>query len=358
VVEEKDRLVLTLENHYLENKYKSLHKTLDVVGQQLGDIGRARIIYMDYDIPTHIIDVESCTETAREEGGKAIKKDVRIYNFTTIATWENIKGNRVLNERTNRFDLILYPQFKLQNRKLSRIYEIQLNLSPALQISLWQGMLFIGQIIFPIVNDLESEGDVIRPGFMVVSQQFRIQNTYGKLSLGNFNSNRYGVDLRLNYRPFNKKYGFGFNAGLTGRSTFHDGTWERGELESFTWFVKANYYLPYYTLRFDLSFGQYVNHDVGPRIDCTRFFANSAVGFYAMYTDKQINGGFHFAIRIPHLHKKKTRSINVLFPHYFDWEYNAGTEFVKGLYYEVRPNENRIEHYANPYFLKQHLIEL
>lgn len=53
------------------------------------------------------------------------------------------------------------------------------------------------------------------------------------------------------------------------------------------------------------------------------------------------NGGFHFAIPIPSFKPQKHHVLRLRPPGYFDWEYNAGTEFYNGRYYETKPGENR-----------------
>lgn len=160
------------------------------------------------------------------------------------------------------------------------------------------------------------------------------------------------------YHPFsNSGWGIGMNAGLTGGSCFYENKWVRSDVNTFTYFLKANYFYPKLNLRFDLSYGKYLSGDNGVRFDCTRYFGDTAIGFYAMYSGGYSNGGFHFAIPFPPRKRNRKRVIRIVPPKYFDWEYNAGTEFYYGQYYETQPNENRVEYYFNPKYLINNLIK-
>jgi len=220
-------------------------------------------------------------------------------------------------------------------------------------------MQFTAQIIFPIVNDYGKEGDQIRLGFLTLSQNFRVfKQLFGKVSIGNFNNNRYGLDFSLHYPFKNTRWEVGGNVGYTGSSHFIDGWWVLDEINTFTWSVMAGYFLPKFSLQTNISYGKFLFGDYGARLDCTRLFGETAIGFYFMYSGGEPNGGFHFAIPIPPHKRWKRRIIRIVPLKYFDWEYNAGTEFELGRYYEVRPNENRTEHYFNPNYIQNELLKL
>lgn len=273
-------------------------------------------------------------------------------------SWKLKKKITPSNPTENKIDLVVYPQFGLQNTLLTQIYEIQLNIAPAIEVSLWPGMLFTGQVIFPIVNQLGYEGDFIRPGFVTLSQEFRLPlQWFGRATIGNFNANRYGADVCFNHPLNNNRWNISLNAGLTGSSHFYDGQWVTNEINTLTWFAKTGYYYPKFNLQFDLSYGRYLNNDYGFRIDCTRHFGETTIGVYVMYTGSKSNGGFHFSVPLPTHKRGRKHSLRLVSSRYFDWEYNAGTEFYYGRYYETRPNENRSEHWINPIFIKSEILK-
>jgi hypothetical protein len=229
-------------------------------------------------------------------------------------------------------------------------------------------MLFTAQVILPIYSDCKvygSGGNKIRPGFIVLSQNFRLPGpVFGSMSIGNFNNERYGVDLKLNYPFKNPRWYVGLNAGLTGYSVFtaEEGL-ELGEMNTVTLFGMAGYFLPKLNLRFELSGGRYIRGDYGGRFDLSRMFGETTIGLYASFTtlegidDVQPNAGFHVAIPFPPGKRFKRKRFRVNLPNYFDWEYNGATEFYYGRYYETRPDENRTAHYLNPHYIKNELLK-
>ncbi|MGD9558649.1 MAG: hypothetical protein AB7V25_16610 [Mangrovibacterium sp.] len=219
-------------------------------------------------------------------------------------------------------------------------------------------MQFTGQVIFPLKNDLSYEGDFIRPGFVTLAQELHVpRRWFGRFVVGNFNANRYGADLTF-IRPLkNPRWETAFNAGLTGSSYFYHQQWRTSAIDRLTWFVRVGHYYPRFSLQFDVSYGRYINRDYGFRADCTRHFGATSVGFYAMHSGGNLNGGFHFAAPLPPRKRSRKHALRIVPPRYFDWEYNAGTEFYLGRYYETRPDQNRSQRFINPLFIKNALLK-
>jgi hypothetical protein len=272
---------------------------------------------------------------------------------------------------------VIYPQLSIQNRLLTQLYEIQFNIAPALEVSLWKGMLFTGQIILPLKNDLEvldikenedykgrnflytsDEADYIRPGFVTISQNIRLpRQWFGNLTIGNFNGHRYGINGQVNHFLKGNQWSITGNAGLTGSSHFFQGQWVTGSLNTFTWKITTGYFYPRFNLQLDLSYGSYLNNDKGFRADCSRHFGSTTICFYAMHTGGDSNGGFKFTIPFPTSKRNRKHTLRVTTPKYFDSDYNAGYAVYYGKDYETRPNENQTEHFSNPTFIKSHLIK-
>lgn len=273
---------------------------------------------------------------------------------------------KVYNRSAGKVDLVLYPQVMLANYRLDKLYVVAVDLAPAVEMQLWRGAMFTGQVVFPVFNNQSGEVDYIRPGILALSQSFRLHdNVFGGISVGNFNANRMGVNVSLGYKTNNGRFGLGVNGGLTGSSTFYDGHWQVTNWNRMNASVVGSYYEPRYNLQFDLSVGQYIYGDRGGRLDCTRHFGEVSVGVFAMYSGGVANGGFHFAIPLPGRTRKRSKRFPVRFmlPEYFDWEYQAQAtreyqERRLGQYYEVRPDENRSSRFFNPAYIKSNLIRI
>ncbi|WP_421918650.1 hypothetical protein [Marinifilum sp.] len=319
------------------------------------------ILYaLDHGIPQIRIKVNSLAWKSFRNGeiqAHALRKMLSV-DSKLQKDYKLLENTLYWNSNLNKIDFVIYPQFALQNTGFNQIYETQLNLAPAMEVDLWKGMQFTGQVIFPLHNELSKEGDEVRPGFVSISQNFRIASDYfGKLVVGNFNANRYGGYMSMRRPIWKNRIEIGANAGITGSSYFYKGRWLKGNVNELNWFLKARYFHHRYDLQFDLSYGKYIAGDHGIRADLTRHFGRIAIGCYVMCSDGRSNGGFHFSLPLA---KKQNRRhlIRIKPANFFDWEYNAGTEFVKGRYYETRPNENRTENNYNPMYLKTQLLNL
>ncbi|MDL2241521.1 hypothetical protein LJB91_01270 [Bacteroidales bacterium OttesenSCG-928-L03] len=275
-----------------------------------------------------------------------------------------LKGSGKLNSSFGKVDLVLYPQVQLTNSWYDKIYGAVFNLAPTLEIDLWKGASFTGQVIFPLWNNMTGEMDYIRAGMLVFRQEYRFpRNIFTSFSVGNFNERRMGMDLTAYYRSDNGRWMAGGNAGLTGSSTFYEGNWEVYRWRRVSGSLFLQYNEPFYGLQLDLAAHHYIYGDEGVRLDCSRHFGKVAIGFYGMYSGGEVNGGFHFAVPISPKKLPRRRALRIRLPEYFDWEYEAqsGKKYTQkklGRYYETRPDENRSQRHYIPESMKKRLVEM
>lgn len=114
--------------------------------------------------------------------------------------------------------------------------------------------------------------------------------------------------------------------------------------------------------KFDFKAGRYIYGDYGVRGDCTRHFGEYAIGLYALCTDGEINGGFHFAIPLPGKKWSRKGFFRVKPADYFAWAYGmvADGEYIEkqlGKSYSTRPNENRSSNFYQPDYIRYFLIK-
>lgn len=284
-----------------------------------------------------------------------------VYDTDNDRNREPVK--RPAGSSAGKIDLVFYPQIGLANYRVDKLYVVDISVAPALEMQLWPGARFTGQVIIPVYNNLKGEVDYIRPGVLALSQSFRLRdNVFGSLHAGNFSDNRMGTAVDLGYRSNKGYWGIGGEAGLTGSSNFYNGRWEVSDWKRVNFALKGYAYVPVWNVRFDLSVGQYVYGDRGGRLDCMRYFGEVAVGFYAMYSGKEVNGGFNFSVPLPGRKRRRSKSfpIRVMLPEYFDWEYEAQSGPVYknrklGRTYRVHPEGNR--DWYNPLYIKGNLIK-
>lgn len=355
---------ITIEDRVHRSVYEGADEAIEVVLETVEDYKDVDLIILINRIP--LLKIHLSQKLLMQYRLKEISKaDVMklldiTYDTDNYRNKEQLK--KPINPSVGKIDLVFYPQIGLANYRLDKLYVVDIRVAPALEMQLWPGAGFIGQVIFPVYNNLKGEVDYIRPGILALSQSFRMcDNVFGSLHVGNFSDNRMGVAVELGYRSNKGYWGIGGEAGLTGSSTFYNGRWEVSDWKRVNGALKGYAYVPVWNVRFDLSVGQYVYGDRGGRLDCMRYFGEVAVGFYAMYSGKEANGGFNFSIPLPGRKRKRSKSfpIRVMLPEYFNWEYEAqcGPDYMNrrlGRSYRT-DNDRNNEYRFNPLFIKSNL---
>ena len=361
VLSQENSLLVALENHVYRWDVEAIAVALDTLVAHSEKPTEISLYLLNHGVPQIQIQLPAAKWLLYRKGEfpqTAMEGGLQV-TYLIDKNYALLKDKNSRNTNLNKIDFVLYPQLALQNTGFNQIYETQVNLAPAMEVDLWKGMQFTGQVIFPLINDFGPEGDKVRPGIVSLAQNFRMgQSFFARVVAGHFNANRYGVDATV-FRPlFKNRVELEANLGLTGSSHFYDDSWIRSSIDQLTWFVKTRYYDSKYNLQAALSYGKYINGDCGLRADLSRHFGPVSIGFFAMYSGGESNGGFHFDIPLMFKKRKRKRNVRVIPAPYFDWEYNAGTEFEKGRYYETRPNANRTENNYNPIYIKSQLLEL
>ena len=273
--------------------------------------------------------------------------------------WKAAKPKRWENDARWKADLLFYPELALRNQKFHKVYDVLFNISPALEWSPLPGMKLTGQIIIPVVNQYGGLYEDVRPGFLTVQQYFRVENVFARVSVGNFNKNRWGMDLTV-YRPFTwpgwlSHFALRGQMGLTGSSYFYDWNWHFGSASLFTWNVGGCYYNAQYNVLCELRVEKYLAGDVGVRADMTRHFKRASIGFYIMKNDREnTDGGFHLAILLPPTRQKR-KHVRVSPANYFQLEYKSAGLFYNGKAYKTHPGWNRATENFNPYYIESQL---
>lgn len=354
----EDTCIITIENHVYRWDVRAIVSALDVITVNLEQPVIINLIMLEKGIPKIALKVESLLWKQfknKEITGNELRNQLYISEETTL-DWEKIKDEKAFNLPNGKIDLVIYPQFAFENTLLAGIYEYQFNIAPAIQLSLWKGMDFTAQVIFPLHNDLGYEGDFIRPGQVFISQEVKSGRLNGRLSVGNFSSNRYGADLSLRYLLPNENWNLKINAGYTGSSHFLDNQWMHTPVETFTGSVSATWFIPSFNIEFEGGMRQYIYGDAGIFGSCTRWFRETAIGFYAQAGKEDLNGGFFCTIPFPFGKRNRKHNIRIVQPEYLDFSYNAGTEFYYGQTYQVNPANNRVNQFYNADYLKNQII--
>lgn len=266
---------------------------------------------------------------------------------------------KFFNSSFGKIDILFYPIFRFKNAVLNRMYLLQLNVNPTIEMSLWRGASLTAQVIFPVINDYSVEEGKIRPGYLTISQQFRLPyNIFAKATIGNFSMFRGGVDLKL-FRPIGKRIGVYGQISYTAFSVPMFNDWYYDDFDRLTWKLGANYFVKPWNLMFNFSVAKYLGNDISLRGEVTRHFKNASVGFYmqTMAIDEfPINGGFFFAIALPPYKQFRNKFVRVSTGNYFPLEYIARPYPDYGRYFTTSPDENSSDNFFTKMRLNQIIL--
>ena len=334
----------TIERGLETSPGKDFRKALELLSGYYPSTTTIRLVMLEQGQATYVLESVGAAAPAVNADDQSEVGGLRSFElrYADPADLKRIDWQKPLRPVNSGVTLTVFPQLRLQNTYYEKIYEVQFNLAPAVEYSPWRGMLLTGQMIFPLYNDLDYAGDYIRPGFLTARQQIILPRLNRiSLTVGNFNQNRYGADLKW-YKFFqNSPWSLRAQVGYTGHSNVKNWYWDHSSVKDLSWNVRASYYLSQFNLRADVQAGQYFAGDYGARVDLTRHFGQVSVGFYASYAGGDANGGFHLAIPIDPFRHGHQHRVRVMTAPYFDQEYTLEGALTTARYYETSPRENR-----------------
>ena len=255
-------------------------------------------------------------------------------------------------ERTswNKIDLVVYPQVKIQLGNFDDPFKSQFNLAPSVELQFMRGMQFMAQVIVPLQNDLEPDGNTVRPGIVALSHTIRLpSDLYLMVSGGYFTRDRYGLNSEMMKAFFNGRLLFGVTAGVTGYAGLREGRWQYSEVDLVTFFGDAAYRWAKYDLTLRAGAGRFSDGGYGWRADLFRQFGEVTIGFFALESEGFLNGGFTFRVPLPPGRYSTRGAARIRPQDYFGYEYRAkglsgaGKFFSSGttlpeLFYHIRPD--------------------
>jgi hypothetical protein len=361
VMPKQDKYIISIENQTHRSEARAISEALNQISSVLEQAETIDLLLLKNQTPQYMIRVKSA-DWKKFRSGELSKEELsnRLQVSRTIGeSWDDLKSLDAEHTRFSKFQLLLYPQFSYENRLLAKMYEIQLNVAPLLSIAIRKGMQFNGQLIFPIYNELGYEGNFIRPGFVSISQDYRIaQRWYGQIAAGNFNSARYGFESHISHNFRNENWNLELYTGYTGSSHYFDRTWIHSKINTLTWSGSVSYFISKFNLECKVGAAQYVYQDQGIFASCTRHFHETSVGFYAQIGKENNNGGFYFRVPFPTSRRKNHKKFRISLPEHYNFTMNAGTEFYYGQEFETKPGESKFRSPVFTEFIKNEILTL
>lgn len=362
--DEKERVYLIQNTAYRLNGI-GIGKAVDVIQKSgMPDNKACRIIVLENNIPQISLYYEPITDSIASP--QRADWDV---SYDLGDTWQQARKSKQ-NSSLFKVDMVVYPELGLQNVVITQIYQVVFNLSPAIEVSLWKGMKLTAQVVLPVYCDgFPDEYRKVRPNFVNVSQSFRLPyNIWGTLTVGHFNSNRYGADLQLKHR-FVRDNRFGWDArlGYTGAAVWDGFVCRYSTHRIWTWSLGGYFYWPKYNIEATAKYERYLLGETGVRVDLIRHFRYASIGFFAMKSwhvipsknrEVSANGGFRFQVALPpYKYKRKGYIPRVTPSRNMGMAYNAGSEQYYYKSYRPTAGDNIMQSNSlNPYFIKSELL--
>lgn len=347
-----------------DNIYRWNIRGIAVVLDSLSSVSEdyVKLLIISEGVPRYVISTKlSVWQSFRKKEitPEAFKPELNV-SYETKEIVNILKGNPVYNSPALKTDLVFYPEIKVKNAFVDKNYDIQLNISPALETNLWRGGKSIIQFIFPLANSSRAfgeEGKYIRPGYVILKQELGLFNKFfTSIETGLFSQNRYGVSISNDYF-LNESIVLNFQYAFTG-STWFGKEWKLGTMNTSTWSGKGSYYLKWIDTHMNLSVQRYLSSETGVRFDLYRMFSETGIGVYGLIVDGSKNAGFNFRIPISPRKQNRKGKFRIALPNHFDWEYSASDIEDKALYPKTQPTNRRRGYTENPVYIKYQLLNL
>ncbi|MGL5786341.1 MAG: YjbH domain-containing protein [Bacteroidales bacterium] len=364
--EQGDTLILAYENVAWRNEADGLISALDLLRQSRVDRD-VILVLLEKDVAKLAVTVPRQIISEAVQNKKYTAASVRALSFSTHAA----KYSRMLRSSTRtapaagRTDLVVYPHFRIQNVSLDKIWELQLGLDPAVELQLWKGASFVGQVQIPIYNDImDREARYVRTGVVALTQEFAFRKGWSlHLGGGLFTNKRQGILSKVSYVTPGGALQAAFQLGLTGAIY-----WDNGKCTAYSWskinaIGSLSYFTNWQSLELKVQGGRYVYGDYGVRFDLLRRFKNVGIGLFATYIAGDGSCGFNFSVPIGLRYYKRKGYLRAMTAPYYAFEFN---EKVGGKYNQNRagwsftdqPDKGYVQDCFNPRYLRNALLSV
>ncbi len=310
--EDSSRVVYTLENNIYRLQASGIKEALTIINEK-GGIDSSKecvVILTDMCVPKVAVTLE-----AGKNVDELMTEDWTVSNSGYDEAWNLVRNQALANRSFGNVDINVYPQLYLKNVIINKIYQCLLEISPAVEVTLWKGAKFTGQVIFPVVNDgYNNEYKNIRPGYITLQQAFRLPfNAWGDVRVGVFDTRCYGAEVNVSvpidgkYWTVNGKFAYmGCGVFESFKHFYYNGKYTPN------WSVGPDYYWSRFNIQCRLRVEQYLGKEIGVRADAFRHFKYCAVGLYfqkAFTGEIAGNGGFRIYVTLPPYKYKRYKKV-------------------------------------------------
>ncbi len=356
--ENENERIYTIENNVYKAQGVGIAKAIDIIQQNgLPEGKQCKVIVTNLEVPQMTLTYKPTTDEPVDDKNRSGWET----SYDLGNSWNEVKKEKAKNSSRFKVDIVVYPQLYFKNYIITQIYQACLEMSPAIEVSLWPGMRLTGQIIFPVYNDgYYGSMETIRPGYLTLEQSFRLPyNIKAKATIGVFDYYTYGAEISAFYPFKDQRFSLEGKFGYVGYGYFHGFRYIYNKEYTNYFSVGGNFYWPRYNTEFKLKVEQYLLKEKGVKFEMIRHFRYASIGFYAVKAEHaNSNGGFKFTIALPpYKYKRHKYWPRITTSAGTGITYNAGNEekYYKMPYSSANENNLMLKNSFNPYFIKSEL---
>lgn len=342
---EGDRIVATYENRRYRYEARAVWEAAEAAMPLVGGAARLTLVPRRHGIPLRSVTIPA--DAYRAFRDEQIDRDAFLDTLEErldVGPWrEALAGAPRRRSSLLRFDFVVAPQFAVQFGSYNDAVQTQLGVAPELTATLLRGLQLRLQWIFPIQNELDEDGDYVRPRWMTLNQTVRLPgNTFVAATLGYFTANRYGVDVEARTYLAGGRFAVGGRAGYTGLAAYRLGTWRYTDPDRWTGRIHVDAHVPRFALLVRASAERFIFGDDGLRVEVRRAFGETHIGFWGLASNSENNAGVTLSIPLfPGAYTRPMR-LRPRPARTFDWEYRYRDFPLSGRRYRTGQELDRL----------------
>ena len=247
-----------------------------------------QLVILDNALPQLCITLPAKLIEDYQSGKCDLNEVYRTMQMTTSTqtAMDDLKGIKRESTTFGKVDLVVYPGVMLVNNVTYKLYKAAFELQPAVEMQLWKGASLRLQVCLPVINNEPGKWDCIRPGYLTLRQEFRLDNHWkGYLTGGNFSDDRQGLAAGIGYFSSDGRWTVEGEGGITGSSHLYGRDWRMSKWKRVNGQFSVGYYIPQMNTQLKVSGGRFIYGDYGVCGTLSRYFGEYIVGLYGMYTD-------------------------------------------------------------------------
>jgi hypothetical protein len=356
-----DTLTVFLENRRYRFDPRGLAEAAIIIQQKVNDAGASKLQLVLLQDKVAMVQVVMPMNILGNYAKEAIGDSAMMQLlYVSLDVPQLPHKASIANSSLFKVDLPILLTWNAKFGNFSNPVESNINIIPELNSTLAKGLTLKAQLIIPVQNDFffVGERETVRPGHITLNQFASLaDNFYINITAGTFNKNRAGCNIELKKLLAEGRIGLGANVGYTRYYSFTGIETEFYDQQPYlTALLTAEYRYNPFDLIARLQVGNFLFNVPALRFDLMRQFGEVQIGFMALATKDDFDGGFRFVVPLPPRKYTRLRFFRIRPADNFAWEYRAKGFPQNGVTYNTGYNLTDMLVDYNPDFIKKRLI--